>query len=373
LKKEEKMARKKLAGGFRKLSNGTIEYQVTLKPDIYGNRCRKAFYGKDDDECLEKYREFIKNGEKKTTEPKELILSHWLDNWLETYKKGNVEDSTYEDYCYIVRYVKKHSIGNMKLTDVKQMHVMDFFKSINEYSHSARKKTRFVLNAAFECAIENDLCIKNPAKSVKLAKNTRPEKEPFTEEETRIIVDFAKEDKLFGLAAYIMLNSGIRSGEMRGMVADQIDLENGIITVDRAVKHTEELGLPKNNKTRYIPLEPEVTEFIASQLSGKSGYIVGGSHYVSRAGFRSRYLHFINRLNKYLKSIGKEPIDGKSPHVTRHTYSTIRQKHGMPIAMVAQLLGHCSTAVTDKYTHFNDVSVLSEAVRKYKFLPPKSE
>jgi integrase len=52
-----------------------------------------------------------------------------------------------------------------------------------------------------------------------------------------------------------MMNTGVRSGEMCGMTMGQIDLERGVITIDRAIKHTEEPGLPKNNKTRYIPLE----------------------------------------------------------------------------------------------------------------------
>jgi integrase len=225
-----------------------------------------------------------------------------------------------------------------------------------------------LLNAAFEAALDNELCNRNPVRSVKLSKKAPTEKVPFTEAETRTILDFAVTDKWFGTAIYIMLNSGIRSGEMRGMTVEQIDLEHGVIIVDRAVKRTEEIGLPKNNKTRLVPLEPKVTEFLKSKLSDKSGYIVGNTHYVSRAGFRSRYMHFFNRLNKYLISKGENPIEMHNPHATRHTFSTLRQKQGMPVAMVSQLLGHSSTDITDKYTHLGDVEVLSEAVRKYSFL-----
>jgi site-specific recombinase XerD len=45
----------------------------------------------------------------------------------------------------------------------------------------------------------------------------------------------------------------------------------------------------------------------------------------------------------------------------------------MPIAMVAELLGHSSIEMTDKYTHLGDVATLSEAVRKYPFLKPMAE
>jgi integrase len=45
----------------------------------------------------------------------------------------------------------------------------------------------------------------------------------------------------------------------------------------------------------------------------------------------------------------------------------------MPIAIVMQILGHSSLAMTEVYTHFGDVGVLSEAVRKYPFLNPMAE
>ena len=360
--------RKKGDGSFRKLPNGSVEFTVELGNDIYGVRQRKRFYGKTEAECRKKHKQFIKDGEKRPAKSKEHTLSSWLDEWLITYKKVNVQDSTYEDYSYLAGYAKKHSIGNMKLSAIKPMHITDFFKSIINRSHSARKKARFLLNATFECAIDNDLCDRNPVRRAEIAKKAQPEKEPFTEDEARTIINYAKTDEFFGVAVYIMMNTGIRSGEMRAMSVEQIDFENGVITIDRAVKHTEELGKPKNGKTRYIPLEEDVVEFLQSKLHGESGYIVGGSHHVTRAGFRSRYLHFFNRLNKYLESMGQERIGIKPPHATRHTFSTLRQKNGMPIAMVSELLGHSSTEVTDKYTHLGSVDILSEAVRKYRFL-----
>jgi site-specific recombinase XerD len=73
-------------------------------------------------------------------------------------------------------------------------------------------------------------------------------------------------------------------------------------------------------------------------------------------------------MNKFLEESGQTPIPFKSAHATRHTFGTIRQKNGMPIAMVAALLGHHSTEVTDKYTHVGDVATLTEAVKKYEFL-----
>jgi integrase len=181
----------------------------------------------------------------------------------------------------------------------------------------------------------------------------------------KTIINFAKTDKLFGIPILIMLNTGVRSGEMRALTYSKIDFVNNVITIDTAVKQTGEIGLPKNNKPRHVPIKREFAKLLKAKINENTKFIIGNDHYITQAGFRSRYNKFFARLNKALTNLGAEPIIKKSPHSMRHTYGTLLQKHGMPIAIVSELLGHHSTDVTDKYTHLNDVSVLSQAVEKY--------
>jgi integrase len=368
------MPRKKGEGSYHKLPNGTFEFSIELDRDIYGKRQRKRFYGKTESECRKKYKEFIKEGEKsKSAVASEHTLSSWLDVWLKTYKEKKVQSATYDDYVALAVHVKKHKIGGLKLSQVKPIHVTDYFTDKNDYSSSFLKRMRFLLNAAFESAIDNEYCDKNPVRRAEIPNKVQPEREAFTEEQVKTILDFAKTDRLFGLAIYIMFNTGVRSQEIRALTIHKIDFVSNIVTIDKAVKRNGELGLPKNNKTRYIPIKPEVSDFIRSHMWWCGRYIVGNADYVSKEGFRSRYNCFFNRLNKHLLRSKQEPIDGKSPHATRHTYATLLQKNGMPIAMVSALMGHESTDVTDKYTHVSDVATLSEAVDKYNLLGGMSE
>jgi integrase len=351
------MQRKKGDGSFRKLPNGSVEFSIDVGYDIYGKRRRKRFYGKTETECRKNYKDFMKGGEKKPSRAKEYKLSEWISLWLETHKKKKVQSTTYDGYVSTMVHVKSHKIGSLKLSQVKPIHVTDYFTSISEYSHSFRHLSRILLNGAFESAVDNDFCHKNPVQRAEIAKKSQPKKEAFTEDETRTILNFARTDKLFGVIIYIMLHTGIRTQEVCALTVKQFDFEKGILTIDRAVKRTGELGSTKNGKTRYIPLNPEVIRFLKPKITKDFN--------LSTDGLRSRYNWFFNRLNKTLKNLGAEPIKRKSPHATRHTFSTLCQKNGMPIAMVAELLGHSSTAVTDQYTHFKDTSVLAEAVRKY--------
>jgi integrase len=360
-----KNIRKKGDGSFRKLPNGSIEFAVDLGSDEYGKRQRKLFYGKTESECRKKYKEFIKGGERQPSKPKEHTLSTWLDEWLVTYKQHKVEASTYADYVQLASHVQNHAIGRIKLSQVKPLHVTEYFAGKMEYSHSFIKRSKFLINAAFECAADNDLCERNPVKRAEIASKPQAEKEAYTENEVKTILDFAKTDELFGLPVYIMLNSGIRSGEMRALTVSKFDFENGIIRIDTAIKENGELGLPKNNEVRDVPLEPEVLKFLAENLDRSVNYLIGDTRYVTEDGFRGRYDWFFKRLNSYLEEKGKNPIGFKPPHTTRRTFCTIHQRHGMPIAVLMKIVGHKTRVMTDLYTDVGDRATLTHAVKEH--------
>jgi len=256
----------------------------------------------------------------------------------------------------------------MMLTEIKSMHITEYFADKIELSHSFFKRSKFLIKAAFEAAIDNDFCIKNPVKSAQIAKKPVPPKKPvFTEDEMETILEFAKTDEWFGLPIITMYNTATRAQEVRAMTVGQFDFSNeiGILTVDRAIKRNGELGLTKSNEARPVPLAPEVTEFIREKTAGMTKYILGDDHYVSKAGFEARYNHFFNRLNKWLESQGQKPIVKKSPHSLRRTRATFWHKNGMPLAMVSALLGHSSLEVTARYIGLSDTESLAEAVVKF--------
>lgn len=360
------MQRKKGDGSFKKLPNGTVEFTISVGYDIYGKRQRKKFYGKTETECRKMYKEFLKGGEKQPSSSKEYTLSDWLDIWLKTYKENKVQSSTYDDYVNLSKHVKEHKIGKMKLSNIKPIHITEFFTDFLNYSKSFTNQMRFVLNGGFECAIDNDLCLKNPVKRAEITKKTQPEKESFTEDEVKIIIDFAKTDNLFGIPIYLMLNTDMRSGEMRALTIDKIDLEKGIIFVDKSIKSNGELGLPKNGKARIVPLNLEAVGFLKEKLNKETRYLIGDSYYISADGFKSRYNWFFNRLNTLLKNTNRKPIFRKPPHSTRHTCATLWQDKGMPMELISELLGHQSTGVTKRYTH-TQINTLTQAVEKYTF------
>ncbi len=361
-------------GSFRKKPNGRIEYTVSYGYDLYGKRLRKSFSGKTEAECRRKakaYEASLNNQEEIT---QEYTLSEWLDQWLKLYKSRNVQTGTYDDYVYIVSIIKAHKLSSLRLIDIKPVHLMDFFGDNIRYSQTVLKKLRFVLNNAFEKAIDNDICYKNPMRRVDIPRKHTEEKDTFTEYEMSKIRDYAEVDKYFGLPMLILMSTGIRGGELRALAPDDIDTEQRCVYIKKAVKKGGEVGPPKNGKPRVVPLSKEIAQLLADKIEAipKTVYIVGGQDKpVTEASLRSRYQQFIQRLNKSitaenLKKENKDDWESEvrilSPHIMRHTYSTDLQRKGVPLAIVSKILGHSSTAVTDTYTHLGGLADLRNAL-----------
>lgn len=94
----------------------TYDYQtVTFMYNGTRHFCR----GKTLEEAIEKKLiklRALENGEIGIT--KNMTVSRWADEWLKTYKKGNVTDKVYKDYESKLRRLIAPVIGNMKLRDV---------------------------------------------------------------------------------------------------------------------------------------------------------------------------------------------------------------------------------------------------------------
>lgn len=355
-------------GTFRTLPNGTLEYTVSHGYDAYGKRQRKRFYGKNPSECRRKAKDFLKDVGTEKAAVVDYTLGQWLDRWLQSYYgkriqagQNQIQQSTIDEYKKYAERIKKYKIANMKLVNIKPLIISDFFHNdLAEYSYTVIKKTRFLLNAAFEAAIENDYCYKNPVKNAAIPQKAPGEKKTFSDESVKIIDEFALLDKDFGVSILLLLHAGLRSEELRAI--GPVDIRGRVVTIDKAIKESGELGDTKNHKPRKVPLKKSIAENINDMLNHSDKYILGGENFVGKDTLRSKYDAFFNRMNKWLAAQDKPDIQRLPPHCCRHTYSTQLQRAGIPMTIVAALLGHSELAVTERYTHLDELDDLTKAI-----------
>jgi len=140
----------------------------------------------------------------------------------------------------------------------------------------------------------------------------------------------------------LLYSTGIRSAELRSAKIEDLNLEDGWLTVRGG----------KGGKDRVVPLGKAAVHFLLSYLqntrsklaSGKKHNFIFVSQYGGPLGYES-----LNRIVQ--QSARAAGIKRKiTPHALRHTCATLMLRGKADIRHIQELLGHSSLSSTQIYT-----------------------
>jgi len=152
----------------------------------------------------------------------------------------------------------------------------------------------------------------------------------------------------------VALRTGMRQGELRGLQWTSVDWQNRSLTVRHSLcNYTKQLGSPKGNRERYIPIMD--AEVYATLLKRKraSGYV-----FLNKEGRPFGSEHLGRQLADVCEKAGLRKIGW---HTLRHTFASHLAMRGAPLSAVQMLLGHTTIATTMRYAHLSQ-STLRTAI-----------
>lgn len=282
--------------------------------------------------------------------------------WLSGDLKSQVKPSTYESYYHCITAYVLPFYRERKPNTISVQSTLDFSDKINarqELSISYRRKILSIYKTALRQILKGNSECSSILNAVTLPKSCRTDVQAFTIKEQRLIekaVADAHDRCLVGIL--LCFYTGLRLGEVCGLKWGDIDLDAGILSVERTVSRTKNftgtgaktsltVGSPKSEHSiRKIPLPnflldelrtyradlPDVDCFL---LSGKAAPLDPRKYQklfqtiLKRAGVKSHKFHAI-----------------------RHTFATRALELGVDIKTLSEILGHSSASVTlNIYAH----------------------
>lgn len=292
-----------------------------------------------------------------------MLFSEWFNTWMSEYKKNQVKAGTYNIYWHYYNGFIKGSLGNRYLTEIRGEHIQKLYNDMMAAGSALAtvKVVSAVINNCFEQALKNRLIERNPVRLAVLPRQTvKKTKEAMTKEQQDLFMQYARGSYLYNYFA-VMLRTGLRGGEMRGLKIADIDLTNRVLHIRRTLNYMDGRGYyedtPKTmTSTRDIPLTDEIIKLLGdqrSQYGGKvlrmDGYLFcdGAGEIVSRARVQAEIERIIKRIRDDGHDFGRI-----TPHVFRHTFATRAIEAGMDPQVLKTILGHSSLAMTmDLYSH----------------------
>lgn len=364
--------------------------------DEFGERKRKSFSGKTKQEVDQRIREYIQSFNEEVKSSDDLCnkpLKESMQNWLEVFKYPSLQRTTYDRYEVSAKYQIYPAIGNKPVGDITGADIKKLLNGImmQGLSYSTAKKAYLLLNEYFRYLEREDHIDKNPMRNVEMikkanylsaqGKENKPQNElvtVFTTEEieklkAEAFKKFGNGKPLYKQSAvyFLMLNTGLRRGEVCGLFNRDIDLEKRVLHVRHAAKEywrrdgmergkgqETKLGTPKSaTSVRDIPLNDTAIEMI--QKLREEVYLGEDSPLIpDENGGVLKPVNLLRRFYRLQRAVGIPEDELKGLHALRHTFATtlingIKQPDGtiksLTVKQVADLLGHTTTEITELY------------------------
>ena len=366
---------------FYERDNGSYQSKVTI------NGQRKTFYGKTKNEVRQKYQQFLRHIEKDDNKlcADKVTLNDYIEYWLLTYKFKTIEPPSYDKLESVYLHQIHDTIGCRKMCEITTNDIQDL---INNYASptdhtkplakSGLKRLKQLIGQCYEKAIQEKRLTFNPCKDVYIPNDVFiniSTKQQFAlnqqqMSELKKISLIKNKNGTYkyrdGLIIMIMLNTGLRSGEILALEWSDVDLINKTLTVnkiiqskivDRTDKNRRRVDrLKDGSKTkcgvRIVPLNTN-TIFYFEEIQKNNKLLGIISDYVCCTKTGSRQTHRnLSRSLQTIKSKSEKIPAELTLHTLRHTFGSTLIRNKVDVSVVSTLMGHANIMVTyNKYIH----------------------
>lgn len=297
-------------------------------------------------------------------------FSDFMERWLKEYAEKQLKLTTLDTMGQKISRISEE-IGHMRLGKINRRTIQELIQSLlnGNSKHKplcAKTVKNYVsfVSSILNYAISLDMLSANPCSNANIPPIKKSNREMYTPDEAQLFIDtlIKKAPLLYQCYFILMIYSGFRRGEMCGLTWNDVDFENHIITINKALYHITEKGAtldtPKTaTSNRSLRIADEVFTYLKllkehyEQEKLRLGTKWENNDFV----FRRDDGRVISPLapNEWLhRFCERENLKYVVPHSFRHLNASLLIDSGASVKTVQACLGHSDASTTlNIYAH----------------------
>jgi len=257
------------------------------------------------------------------------------------------------------KHLFSDKIVQKKLNDITRADIIDYrSRLIEKSSVSTANKVISILKTIIKEAYFREEINSDPTIGIGRMKYQPIQIDIFTPDELSLLFPRNNLGPWVNIQDYtcflLAATTGMRRSEILALQWKHIDFQNSYISIERAWKSKDEIGPPKWNNKRTVP----ISDFVITQLLALKNFslhcqpedLVFCYDSGSRIGNTWWNKHFKKALEK--STINTEDRNLR-PHSFRHTLNTLLRDAGEDPAKIRASLGWTNERTQDNYTHWS--------------------
>lgn len=320
--------------------------------DWTGARKKKRKRGFDTKrEALDWERDFLKRQQADMS----MTLSAFVDLYLDDMKP-RIRASTLENKRFIFRLLINPYFGNKSMSEITPPDVRKWQNELikkeyvegKQYSQTYLKTVNNQLTALFNYAVKYYDLRENPChKAGSMGKKNAEEMQFWTTEEYKTFREAVKDKPRSYMAFQTLYYTGMRIGELMALTKADIDLESGVVSVNKSYNRLngeDVITPPKTPKSnRVISIPP----FLCDELWAYMAQIYDLKDSDRLFPFTKYFLE--HEMVRGCKRSGVKKI---RLHDLRHSHASLLIELGFSPLLIAERLGHEKVETTlNTYSH----------------------
>jgi integrase len=275
------------------------------------------------------------------------------------------------------------SITAQKISIVVNKKISDVFEQSAESSGLSEKTIKHhhqLIATILQYAVKWQYLAYNPALRVDPPKVKKKETLHYEDEETFALLAALDEEPIkYKTMVILDVTTGMRRGELMGLKWKSINLENGIIDINRTNQYVSGIGVltkdPKNESSnRLVSMPPFTIELLKQYKKWQDGEKEKAGDFWEDGDWiftqwNGKPMHPDTISQWFPEFIRRCKLPKITFHGLRHTNASLLINSGMDIKSISSHLGHSSTSTTlNVYAHQFRTAEKESAERLQKLL-----